>query len=408
MSAANSLVFLPGAEDLRRIFPSWPEKMRLALCLGPGGTSGFLVFRVEEGARVLFRAAEFLDLPVEDLPVVPSIAGHPTEQVRFSDEQHLLALIAGADAAAVTEAANDYDINFRFAVEEGLDHERLVTSAPAAPIRHDMRASPAARGPRLHLSGLRVSETASETASGTAGESEAAGAPVSGSQPRSPRLRFDESGRVAPIPVPPPGFHAVQRRPRDRKGVMRLVADDMIEVEIRDGGCAEARREVETLFMRDDMRALALPGAQVMVGQAMASVIAFPSDLLPTAFVERLAQGAFEVKLASAGDFVQIVPDLTRTLAEPAAPTASAAVIAKVAPQAEGVKPAAAPVRAPIAPPRRNSVLGRVMGGGLAAVGLSAVLAVALQAADRPGPERAPDGAAPVVDLRAKLFPESK
>jgi hypothetical protein len=56
--------------------------------------------------------------------VVPERPGHPTLRILFSERQQLLGLVGEAERLA--ETASDYAINYRFALEEGLDPQTMT------------------------------------------------------------------------------------------------------------------------------------------------------------------------------------------------------------------------------------------------------------------------------------------
>ncbi|KKL79388.1 hypothetical protein LCGC14_2015310, partial [marine sediment metagenome] len=125
MNSADCLAYFLDDDDLRDVLPDWPSEIDLAVCLDEGGACELVVYHRDESARILIRVAEVLGREMGSFSVVPEVTGHPTRRVLFSEEQQFLAMVASADR--LIETATDYLINYRFAIEEGLDPE-LVTS----------------------------------------------------------------------------------------------------------------------------------------------------------------------------------------------------------------------------------------------------------------------------------------
>ena len=116
-------------EDLiRSALPDWPQGMIAVLCLRADGDCKTVVGHIEEGHRVLRRVAQAMDMPERSFAVTPEVDGWPTRRVRFSEEQDMLKLIAGADQ--LSELAADYAINYRFAKDEGLNPDEVVSGRP--------------------------------------------------------------------------------------------------------------------------------------------------------------------------------------------------------------------------------------------------------------------------------------
>ena len=128
MTRQDKLAYLLDAEQLAGIFLEWPEEMNVALCLDDSGGCEVMVYHQDEGRAALRKVASVLGRPVGSFQVVPEIKGYPTRKVMFSEEQKLLAIVA--DATDLPETATDYAINYRYALEQGLDPETMKPPRP--------------------------------------------------------------------------------------------------------------------------------------------------------------------------------------------------------------------------------------------------------------------------------------
>jgi len=124
MKKPGALAYFLDESDLAELLPDWPEGMQLALCLDEDGGCDMLVHHRDEDERVLDRVAELLKRPAGGFNVVPERPGHPTLRILFSERQQLLGLVSEAERLA--ETASDYAINYRFALEEGLDPQTMT------------------------------------------------------------------------------------------------------------------------------------------------------------------------------------------------------------------------------------------------------------------------------------------
>jgi hypothetical protein len=124
MSSVETLAYFLEEDSLRGVMRDWPEAMQLMVRLDEAGRCELLVHHRDEAGRVLETLREGLGEEAETLAVVPPVEGFATRRVRFSEEQQLLALAASTEG--LSESAQDYAINYRFACEEGLDPEAVV------------------------------------------------------------------------------------------------------------------------------------------------------------------------------------------------------------------------------------------------------------------------------------------
>lgn len=115
----NAVVVLIDAEDLWHALGNWPEDVCLASCLLRNGDCHFLFFRRAERAAIADRVMDVLDLHEQEICFIPEVPGFESREFKYSDERRLMALIA-SDPLIVHEAI-DYDLNYTYAIEEGLD-----------------------------------------------------------------------------------------------------------------------------------------------------------------------------------------------------------------------------------------------------------------------------------------------
>lgn len=119
MNSLKAFIYFVEPEVIEEALPSWPNNMRLALCLYQTGQCEIVVYHHNEGHQIIARMQGILGLRTGSFGVVPQINGYPTKAIRFSDQQHFVRLILEKDD--LCEIAADYAINYQFAEEEGLD-----------------------------------------------------------------------------------------------------------------------------------------------------------------------------------------------------------------------------------------------------------------------------------------------
>lgn len=138
MTNTEKLAYFLESDALAGLFEDWPAEMNLALCLDEAGGCEMLVYHRDEGRGVLRKVSSVLGRPLGKFRVVPAMDGYPTRKVLFSEEQKLLTVVA--ETRNLPEIANDYAINYHFAMEQGLDP--MTMRAPAS-----SRASKSAKEP---------------------------------------------------------------------------------------------------------------------------------------------------------------------------------------------------------------------------------------------------------------------
>ncbi|MGJ8544652.1 MAG: hypothetical protein ACSHWZ_04345 [Sulfitobacter sp.] len=120
----DAFAYFVDPAELALLVAGWPRQMRLLLCMDAAGLCEFVVFHDDEEHAVLERTAEILDRPVGEFAVSPDMEGHPQRRLLFSEENALLKAIQ--DSGSLQEIASDYLINYNFALEEGLDFDKLM------------------------------------------------------------------------------------------------------------------------------------------------------------------------------------------------------------------------------------------------------------------------------------------
>lgn len=137
IGAEKALVVLLKPAEARSSFRDWPDHVFLAICLLSSGDCHLVVFREEELDSFLPRLTRHLDIASDELCVVPRVAGHPSRRLLYTDEQRLRQIVAATPS--IVDEALDYEANFNFAIEEGLDPagllglDKVVVDIPAKP-----------------------------------------------------------------------------------------------------------------------------------------------------------------------------------------------------------------------------------------------------------------------------------
>lgn len=120
----KALIVLVESHEVRQVFPAWPLEMQVAVCLQVDGTCNLAVFRREEQSHVTTRLTRQMGLTPEHVGVFPKVEGFTPHRLRFADQRRLLKLIG--ETRELVDEAEDYSANYAFAVEEGIDPDRLM------------------------------------------------------------------------------------------------------------------------------------------------------------------------------------------------------------------------------------------------------------------------------------------
>jgi hypothetical protein len=114
------------SHDLDAAVSGWPNSISLAVCLLPSGDFHFLVLHVSETSSLPRILAGRLGLHPREIVVSPAEEGFHSRPVLFSDTRLVWNLIA--EHPQVLEQALDFETNYRFALEEGLDTKDFLSS----------------------------------------------------------------------------------------------------------------------------------------------------------------------------------------------------------------------------------------------------------------------------------------
>ncbi|WP_375176183.1 hypothetical protein [Pseudooceanicola sp.] len=318
MTRPDKLAYLLDAEQLAGIFAEWPDEMNVALCLDDRGGCEVMVYHQAEGRGVLRKVASVMDRPLGTFVVVPEVKGYPTRKVMFSEEQKLLSLVA--DAWDLPETATDYAINYRFALDQGLDPETMKPRAPKPATAEVI--TPTFRHRRQPGTAPRPAPTQTATA---VAEAPAEVLPAKRSRLSvRPRLRLSMGGlarKLAPEPEPvaevaesrhPAGYYPAEELAKSECHVLDgqiFAHEDCIRVVIsRDKMSVNTKpvKATEVLF-RDDFVRFMMP-REVLAGWEpdQAAVLDIPAALFPAPLAGRYREFAryADVSVTDKGVFV--------------------------------------------------------------------------------------------------------
>ncbi len=309
------MAILLEAEDIQVVHKDWPEEMRLSMCLMPSGDCQILLFRQEEVARFPDRLRKHLGLRAEELSFHPKVEGYPVCNVSYSDERNLGALLA--DAPNLLEDANDYSVNYSYALEEGLDPVAFLGSAPAEP------TVAADRSPVVQTS---VEEDAPASHGAISFQSRRVKPEPEPAQKPLRNLTFDLQAEAARLEEP---VDVEEPNPAIMPGQGFLRADHLTHIETPPGayqlsykngwfelsrgeGKALVISDPTHLFMRDDHRLLAIHRKS----DAMPNRIRLQAEVMPQVMQDGLRGAVGTVHLASEdGFFFVSLPKPTQAIA---------------------------------------------------------------------------------------------
>lgn len=124
---ATTLAVFFEPDALEMVHPSWPNQVFLAVCLTADGDCNLLTFCEEELKLIPHRILSALGASQSELCVVPRIPGFASRALLYSEQQTLIDIIKGHPS--VLEEAQDYAVNFQFALDEGLDPQNILDPA---------------------------------------------------------------------------------------------------------------------------------------------------------------------------------------------------------------------------------------------------------------------------------------
>lgn len=327
MTRPDKLAYLLEAEQLAGIFAEWPDEMNVALCLDESGGCEVMVYHQAEGPRALRKVASVLGRPLGQFIVVPEVKGYPTRKVMFSEEQKLLSIVA--DARELPETATDYAINYRFALEQGLDPETMKppqTRPPAQVItptfRHRGPPRPAPTVVKAPMSQVVAEDT--RAAEAIVAEAVAEVTPHRARPSVRPRLRLSMGGlarKVLPLPEPEPqvalaahpaGYYPAEELEAKECHVLDgqiFEHDDCIRVVVsRDRMTVNTKPiRVENVLFRDDFVRFLMPRDTLESWTPdQAAVLDVPLDKFPAPLAKRYREFAryADVSVTDKGIFV--------------------------------------------------------------------------------------------------------
>jgi hypothetical protein len=122
-----TFIYLIDLTTLEDLWPSWPRDMRVAVCMSPGDRFDAILHHKDETEGVPERLARLRNIDPRSIVVAPEIPGYPTLKVFFSEERTILKALL--ETEGILDAAFDYQVNFDFARDEGLDPDKVTGMA---------------------------------------------------------------------------------------------------------------------------------------------------------------------------------------------------------------------------------------------------------------------------------------
>ncbi len=131
MDHPTTLIYLPDGETMGQLHRSWPDGLRVALCLEESGRSDIVFVQEEEITHAPAQVADLLGRDDADFVIVPTLGGYPTRRLSFGEEQQLCGMLA--DMADLPEQARAFieDLSQR---EDEAEEESWGAPEPEAPI----------------------------------------------------------------------------------------------------------------------------------------------------------------------------------------------------------------------------------------------------------------------------------
>lgn len=119
-------------DDLSALAPEWPDGVGLVLCMDKSGRHATQVIRDGQDDNLRQLLEDTFRRPLPEIAVYPSLEGCHDAKISFSDWQKFISFLKERIFDLLDEAI-DYDMNYRFAVDQGLDPD-MFTSAGRTPI----------------------------------------------------------------------------------------------------------------------------------------------------------------------------------------------------------------------------------------------------------------------------------
>lgn len=335
-------------EEVLHVFPEWPRDMRLIVCMEESGECQLLIYRQEERGAFPERLLKNFDLQRDELCVHPPVVSYASRQILYTEECGLASLIA--DAPEIVERAQDYSMNYSYALEEGLDPEKFIDSESAEDTAEEIPDVPLQFVRRSHLnatSAQRSSTNGNKTIVG--GEPAGSTTPVKRPSVRRsdkvlvPQVAADTQVKAAEDPI---DFYEVLHDQdnwvtleRDKKGGFDLLVIDQEQIE-----------------WRQDRKLLALQvTADWQKQSGLPKRVRIYLDKMPASVAEALCENDGKAGLTSDGAFLYL--KLSKKPKQPVQDVANGVSLAKVIAE-KPIMPLAAPQRPLVAPKRNVSVGG--------------------------------------------------
>lgn len=258
-----------------RVFPAgdfaaptgWPDEVGVAV-IKAGGIEVFPVHARETTADILRRIADLSGVDLRNVPVHPAADGHPPCDLPFSAVAALQSSVEDflSRYPEAIDEADDFAVNFGFAVEEGIAFPALVLQDAAAAPPRDIAPPRADAG----LAGYRA---------------------------------------LTPDAVPVP--------PRFGKPVLRVSPDGALMV-VLDPDNPVLAATTPPVLLRDDGLGLAVPRAVLHGPDGVLRGLRLPTACLP--WLPRDVEGDLPLLAVESGDYLllSLLPEWAWPVAEPA------------------------------------------------------------------------------------------
>lgn len=126
-----AIAYFADREDLLSLMGDWPAEVRLILMLRASGETDVMFRHVEDASPLLARIAARLDCNEAEIEIaaaddIADMLGltQPRLKLTFSQERRFLGLLRGR--SDILDAASDYEMNFRFARDTGVDPDAIM------------------------------------------------------------------------------------------------------------------------------------------------------------------------------------------------------------------------------------------------------------------------------------------
>lgn len=306
------------AEDLRAVHRTWPMNMRLAVCLMPSGECQLLLFREEETGAFPNRLRKHLGLRPDEICLHPPVPGFSSRPLHYSDQRSLAALLA--DAPEILEDAQDYSVNYSYALEEGIDPVEFLGRDAAdhvEPVDLPIFDAPALETKELSFSTRRSKPTAAPVRRSLQLDLHREAQKCVAQLAQEPIAVQKKSVTPQPTKTPGAGF-----KPAGDVGASQLAPQYTLTIspsgnyEIHGGhGARLTVSDVDDVFLRDDHKLLAIR----YEGRGLPGLIRIHGEVLPSALQSVLAAkvGAVEISVSDGFAYVTLTDKIAEPVKEP-------------------------------------------------------------------------------------------